>query len=308
MNTNGLNYATAGSDARIHEILDASDQGYEEVDTIPSVNRLTYTNGFYVNRCTAIFIDIRGSSQLAQSHTRPVLGKLYRAYLSECVAILNQDPNCKQIFINGDCVSGMFDGNLAADVDSAVYRVGQLNAMLNILNWRLAQRGYQTIQCGMGIDYGRALMLKAGFSGSGINDVIWLGDVVNNASNLCHQGNKNGLKPIQISTAVYNKASRQDYKALMVAITGGLFGVVGYQGNFVSMEMSNWLETELASSRMSGLGRGIALISGGIGQISGGIGTNALGGLGQLITQMHEMNRPRSTPSDIAKLLYPDQK
>ena len=32
-------------------------------------------------------------------------------------------------------------------------------------------------------------MVKAGYSGSGINDVIWMGDVVNTA---CHLANKAG--------------------------------------------------------------------------------------------------------------------
>ena len=33
------------------------------------------------------------------------------------------------------------------------------------------------------MDYGRALMIKAGHKGSTINDVVWMGDVVNQA---CH--------------------------------------------------------------------------------------------------------------------------
>lgn len=37
---------------------------------------------------------------------------------------------------------------------------------------------------GIGLAYGRALMIKAGYKGSTINEVVWMGDVVNEASKL----------------------------------------------------------------------------------------------------------------------------
>jgi len=256
MNTNGRLYSIAGSDARIREILDANDQGYEEVDSVPALWRLTNSNGFYVNHCVAVFIDIRGSSQLANNHTRPVLGKLYRAYLSECVAILNQDPNCKQVFIHGDCVSGMIDGNKPEFVDGALFRAFQLNSLVNMLNWRLGQRGYAKIQCGIGMDYGRALILQGGCSGTGINEVIWMGEVVNNAADLCNQGNKRGLQPIQVSSAAYERLGREDYKRLLIARTGALKGHrVAYEANAESTEMQQWLvnEQQKCAKQSSGL-------------------------------------------------------
>jgi len=254
MNTNGRAYQVSDSDTRICDILNATDRSYETVDSIPSVSRLTYANGFYVERVVAVFIDIRGSSQLPSHHTRPVLGKLYRAYLSECVAVLNQDPNCKQIFIQGDCVSGMFDGNEQRFVDDAFFRTCQLNALVNILNWRLAQKGFTTIQCGIGMAYGRALMLQGGCSGTGINEVIWMGDVVNEASKLCGQGNKNGRQPVQVSTAAYVRIGREDYRALLTPIVGGLLPLpLAYEGNPVSTDMDRWLTVERQKSAGPGL-------------------------------------------------------
>ena len=175
------------------------------------------------------------------------MAKIYRAYLSECVAILNQDPNCREVFINGDCVSGIFDTQKKADIDSAVFSAGLLNTLLNLLNWQLGQKGYAQIQCGIGIDYGRALMLKAGYKGSSINEIIWMGEVVNSASNLCHQGNKNGRKPIQISEAIKQNITRNDYLALLNTVHGtGLSAssVIGYEGDFVGIEMNKWIEEQ----------------------------------------------------------------
>ena len=41
---------------------------------------------------------------------------------------------------------------------------------------------------GQGLSYGRALMIKAGYNGSGINDVVYMGDVVNAAAKLAARG------------------------------------------------------------------------------------------------------------------------
>lgn len=39
-------------------------------------------------------------------------------------------------------------------------------------------------------------MVKAGFSGSGIQDVVYMGQVVNRAAELAAEGSKGGLAPI----------------------------------------------------------------------------------------------------------------
>ncbi|MFC3479204.1 hypothetical protein [Kocuria carniphila] len=39
-------------------------------------------------------------------------------------------------------------------------------------------------------------MIKAGFSGSGINDVLYMGDVVNRAAHLAHEAGRGWADPI----------------------------------------------------------------------------------------------------------------
>lgn len=255
MKTTGAAYATEDSDARIREILEAGDQTFEELNYIPSSDKLTYSNGFYVY-CTALFIDIRGSSKLPENHNRPVLAKIYRAYLSECVAVLNQDPNCREVFINGDCVSGIFETPSKTDVESTFFRAAQLNTLMKLLNWRLEQKEYAQIKCGIGIDYGRALMLKAGYKGHSINEIIWMGDVVNKASNLCHQGNKGYRKSIQVSPAIRQNITRDDYLKLLEPIyENGLLisEPSGYEGDLLGTEMNGWIEEQQAKQKPKGL-------------------------------------------------------
>jgi hypothetical protein len=154
---------------------------------------------------------------------------------------MNSDPNCREIVINGDCVSGIMNTPTKSDVDKAFETTAKLNSLVNILNWRLEQKSYSPIRCGIGIAYGRALMVKAGYKGSGLNDVIWMGDVVNESSNLCHQGHKGMRKAIQVSNVVFNNL-KQDYKDLLSPVYGGLgLTTAQYEGDFFDTDMNNWL-------------------------------------------------------------------
>lgn len=238
MKATNRSFSIEESDARMQEILELADASFVEAEQIPSPERLTYDNGFYVE-CAALFIDIRGSSQLTSKHTPAVLGKIYRAYISECVAILNQDPNCGEIFIQGDCVGAVFHAPRDEDVDSVFVRAGELNSLITHLNWRLGQRGYSPLKCGIGMSTGRALMIQAGFKGSSINEVIWMGDVVNEAAKLCHLGNRDENSPAHVSRRAFLRLSAQNKKHL-AKIRPTFLGPSHYQGNFVSTEIATW--------------------------------------------------------------------
>ena len=158
-------YNVKDSASRIDEILNANDNDYEDNENnIPSRGQLTYKNGYYVN-VTALFIDIVGSSKLTDGHRRPTLAKMYRAFLSECVAIMNSWEMCKEININGDCVWGVFETPYKSNVDDVISVAAQLSSMIKILNYKLKKKKYNTISVGIGIDDGLALMVKAGYSG-----------------------------------------------------------------------------------------------------------------------------------------------
>ena len=199
-------------------------------------------------KCTAVFIDIRESSKLPNKHKRPVLGKIYRSYLSECAAVMNSDPNCREIVINGDCVSGVMNTLSKQDINTAFETTAKLNSLINILNWRMEQKRYMPIRCGIGISYGRALMMKAGYKGSALNDVIWMGDVVNEASNLCHQGNKDQRKAIQVSSVVYNNLNDYNKGLLSSVCLNNLYTIDHYEGDVINKAMDNWLKEEKEKS------------------------------------------------------------
>lgn len=208
-----ISYNVSKSAERIDNILKIDNSKFEESKGIPDRSKLTYENGYYVN-VGAIFIDVRQSSTLTDEHKRPKLAKLYRSYISEVVAILNSYEDCKEINIVGDCVSGIFEAQDKKQIQSMANASAEINSLIKILNYKLRKKGIVEVSIGIGLDYGRALMIQAGYSGSGINDIVWMGDVVNSASNLCNKANKEEAKTILISKNVYCKLTEEDKKLL----------------------------------------------------------------------------------------------
>lgn len=236
MKATNTTYDLARSLERIDEILDADNKSFEELDHIPTRDKLTYKNGYYVN-CTAIFVDICGSSDMTDAQRRPVLAKIYRSFISEMVAMFNGFSQCKEISINGDCVWAVFDAQYKPDVDKAFDAACKAASLTDILNYKLGKKGYTTIEVNIGIDYGRALMVQAGFKGSAINDVIWMGDVVNSACHLCNEDRGVYKARILMGEVVYNNLNEhnqglcQIYDALRMV----------YFANSINKAMNNWL-------------------------------------------------------------------
>ena len=234
--TKRIIYDVEKSASRIDEILDASNSNYADKTYIPSRDSLTYTNGYYVN-VTSLFIDIVGSSDMTNEHKRPTLAKMYRAFISECTAIMNSSEHCKEININGDCVWGVFETTENSHIDSVFDISAKLNSLIKILNYKLTKKGYSNISVGIGIDYGRALMVKAGYSGSGLNDVIWMGDVVNNACHIANKAGRDLRKPIMVSSGLYshlNETNRNFFEITAIGCTKY------YQCAVINKAMNAW--------------------------------------------------------------------
>lgn len=208
MQTSCSTYDFKDSLERIDEILD-SNEAFENKDSIPARSLLTYKNGFYVY-CSAIFIDICGSSDLTNDHERPVLAKIYRAFISEAIAIMRSANTIQEVSIQGDAVWGVFNTTTKQQIEDLLYIAAALESLIDVINYKLSKKKYKNIKVGIGIDYGRALMVQAGYKGSGINDVVWMGDVVNQACHLSSYGNSTTSDmPIMISLTIYNNLPKE---------------------------------------------------------------------------------------------------
>lgn len=238
MDSNYKAYDQLASYSRIDAILDAPSDAYEEVDNLPDRDQLTFTNGYYAN-CTALFIDIRESSTLPNDYKRPVLAKIYRAFISEMVAILNCDQYVREINIVGDCVWAVYRTPRKSDIDDVFGLAYTANSLTQVLNCKMSKRGYKrSLRFGIGIAYGRALMIKAGYSGSGINDVVYMGDVVNHAAKLAARGSKGMLDPtIFVSESVYINLNEKNQGLLR-----RIDYIPTYGGDVIETGMQQWYD------------------------------------------------------------------
>ena len=181
METKYKNYNFKESFKRIDDILNESDKSFEKLKSIPARNNLTYKNGFYVD-CSTISVTLRDSIKLPTRFSLPLLTKIYRSFISETVAILNSNRQCVDIRINGDCVSGVYNTPHKTDIDSVFSDAAKITSLVKILSCKLEEHGKSPINAAIGMDYDRSLLVKAGYAGSGINEIFWIGRVFNRAA------------------------------------------------------------------------------------------------------------------------------
>jgi class 3 adenylate cyclase len=235
MKTRLIVYDYEKSFERIDNILESSENSFEELDSIPSRNKLTFTNGFYVN-CSALFVDIRDSSSLPSKHNRPKLAKLYRSYISEVVAIMNGSIFCSEVNVVGDGILGIFATPTTLSIDHVFGTSAEISSLIDVLNCKFRKKSISEIVVGIGMSYGRALMIKAGYKGSEINDLIWMGDVVNYAYKLASYGNRTYSDHETMVSEVFYNNLNDDNKNLL----SPNYNRSCYHGNVVNAEMNEW--------------------------------------------------------------------
>ncbi|WP_102297573.1 adenylate/guanylate cyclase domain-containing protein [Vibrio cyclitrophicus] len=230
-------YDFAKSRDRIDEILKGADADYKDRDSIPSRDELTFTNGFNV-KCSALFVDIRGSKAINAKHTKPVLAKIYKTYISELVAIMKNHPKVSEISIEGDCVWGIFNTPLKTDIDDVFAVAYRISSLIDALNIKLRKRKYSELTVGIGAAWGRSLLIKSGYKGSGINEVVWLGSLVSEAAKLCDYGNKtiNDCE-IMVSDDFHHNLNDHNKGLLMKNNNREC-----YHGDVVSGSMNEWVQ------------------------------------------------------------------
>jgi len=118
------------------------------------------------------------------------LAKIYRSYISEVIAVMKGNSKINDIFIEGDGVWAVFNTTKQVDVQDVFDTTAQISSLINALNKKLERKRYTPIKIGIGIDDGESLYIKAGYSGSSVNEIVWIGKVVGEAAKLGNHGNR----------------------------------------------------------------------------------------------------------------------
>lgn len=238
------------------ESIMSDSNDFSEVSNWSSLNNLTYKNGIYIKN-TALFVDIRESSNFLSTHSTSVVARLYRSYISEIVMILRSFYCCKEINIVGDCVSAIFIEDKEAtintysgdqsDVIESLKAASMIGPTITIINnlFEKKYHSYKPIKVGIGIASGKALIVKAGESGSGISKPIFLGENINLASHLCDKANSENFDAILVNKLLKNNSNhfeagtqKEPFSDWLSEVPETIDGEVCYGGSFYRVNIN----------------------------------------------------------------------
>ena len=190
---------------RVNEII-YSKTKVEYRNDIPKDQYFTFENGVK-GWVTSVFIDMVNSSEIFKEENDENLARILRAFTAEVISIMNND-NTRQVGIRGDCVYAIYSTPNQSDIHD-VFRIAiELNTFVNkVLTPAISNTKFKDIQFGIGCASSQCLVIKAGKKGTGINDTIWIGDAVVDASNLSGIANhpKNNYSSLKYKNIALNE-------------------------------------------------------------------------------------------------------
>lgn len=152
----------------------------------------------------------------------------------------------KEIGIRGDCVYAVYSTPNRIDLYDVADRAFHINTYMKMLNKLLSDRGLPSIKAGIGLAASETLTVKAGRKHSGINNLVWIGESVATAAKLSDLGNKDGVKPIVMSSVFYsnyieiqkerNSVAEEWWTSRRDTKYGGY-----WHGNVVKIEFNDWI-------------------------------------------------------------------
>lgn len=222
-----------------------------EKGLIPSSDsEFTYENGIKT-WVGALFVDIVDSSKLFKSPNEDT-ARIIRSFCSEIISILKDDSNYREIGIRGDCVYCIYNAPYQTDLVEIFRHAYRINSFMQMLNKLLNKLRFPTVRAGIGLGCSQDLIIKAGQSGSGINDKIWIGKAVVDAAHLSDVANRNGVSAIAMSPLFYDNViehlckENEKYKSWISSHTSGYYGSVDYYHcSIIETDFDKWIEENI---------------------------------------------------------------
>lgn len=191
----------------VKEILDW-EFSVTETDKVPDKSDLTLGETAAKLSTCVLYVDMRGSSALADAHRSSTAAKVYNAYLNAMVRVARSHYGRIRNF-SGDGLLVIFDPDKPDKVcDFAVQTAMEMKWVASeIIRPAIKNKRYEEdFQIGIGVTKGSLFVTKAGIRGEpSNNDLIWPCTPVNLAAKLADHG-KNPYN-IYISLEVYNGLS-----------------------------------------------------------------------------------------------------
>lgn len=175
----------------------------QSTSIVPTINdsRLTFGCSGLEFEATVLYIDMRGSTEVLNTHRKRIVAKIHMIYYHAIVKIAKQFGGEIRSF-NGDSLLVFFEGTTKDSLSQAVKAAMKMRyAITDLINNSLKK--YSDIDFGIGIDDGKILATKVGLGGSDdTKDLIWIGNAVNKSTVISDFSKKPNY--IGISSRVYS--------------------------------------------------------------------------------------------------------
>lgn len=228
------------------DILDSKIE-VEKKDRIPDDSAFTFENGV---RCfsSALFIDIVNSTDYFsnKSMNENVLARILRSLIGGIAEIINDTKNVYEVGIRGDSVYGIFHSQYKSEMVEVFRTAFVINSYMKMFNKILSQKGYPNIKIGIGLAADSELIVKVGKKRI-VNDKVWIGEAVFEASNLSKIANRRGNDPIYMNYCFYNnviddlKKENVNYSTWIKSEYTSNWKTT-YHCDIVSTSFNNWID------------------------------------------------------------------
>jgi adenylate cyclase len=188
------------------------DEKFEVIDItyVPRIDdtKLTFGNTGLKFTGSVLFIDLRGSTKVLNSHNRTTVAKLHMAFFHTIVKIANDNSGHVRSF-NGDSALIFFHGDYKETISTAVMCAMKIKYMIDNGDSGINEllKKYTKLDFGIGIDHGNILCTKVGVGGEHNRDIFWIGNAVNKSTVL---GDKS-KSPNHIAISSYVYVNLLDY-------------------------------------------------------------------------------------------------
>lgn len=183
---------------RLKKITEQEVVVFEDTSSFPpTLDELEDNNKTYSIMAAILFIDIRRSTYLTENSNAKSMVKIYRSFMRLCVDCVRKCDGVTRQFM-GDRIMGVFKDTYDEKgqiIETASNKaVNAARCMQTLLDYSLNKYlkcnvNGKIIECGIGIDYGKILITKAGMYGVESDEkkeneisFVWVGNATNHAS------------------------------------------------------------------------------------------------------------------------------
>ena len=185
-----------------------------QTDDVPEVGPAHRGLWQRISNVTAVFADLKGSTELSVSHSREGTARAY-TYFIRAMAIILEGFEAKYVDIQGDGIFGLFSGRNSTFLAAAcaITMRTQVEREVAVRFGRDASTDWK-LAVGVGIDHGTLLVRRLGLRGATQNEV-WAGKAVNMAAKLSSLAEANQVAVSDRVFKQYGRASRLRKRALV---------------------------------------------------------------------------------------------